>query len=105
MKWTEKNISGGESRTIVPLFVNPSQFSFSLYLYSRDSCGAVCTVSRDRFPEEVGGEVVLVRHGIAHAGPQGDMVTTTSFTVSRAAGDSSFKRQCHEIFAYDFFYE
>ena len=41
---------------------------------------------RDEFPEEVSGEVSLVRHGIAHVGPTGELVTIATFQVPRAAG-------------------
>ncbi len=43
-------------------------------------------MGRDRFPEEVSGEVCLIRHGIAHVGPTGELITTASFSVTRAEG-------------------
>jgi hypothetical protein len=45
-------------------------------------------LGRDRFPEEVSGEVCLIRHGIAHVGPIGELITTATFSVTRAEGTS-----------------
>ena len=73
---------------------NPRRFHNYLYVHFKtrewdeNLLREVCKIKmyRDEFPEEVSGEVSLVRHGIAHVGPTGELVTIATFQVPRAAG-------------------